>query len=159
MVLRKVLFIWSSMPIFSFIGYAPWRSYLENLTIGNKFINKRVQLCIHCYVSRRKNYQYVITRLQNISLIVLKKKNTEGATRGAEAVTRGALQEKVFLKILQTSQENNCVGVLFYEIASLQPASLLKIDSNKMLSCEVSETSKNTYFEEHLQATASRGVL
>ena len=88
-----------------------------------------------------------------------KKKNTEGATRGAEAVTRGALQEKVFLKILQTSQENNCVGVLFYEIASLQPASLLKIDSNKMLSCEVSETSKNTYFEEHLQATASRGVL
>ena len=74
MVLRKVLFIWSNMPIFSFIGYAPWRSYLENLTIGNKFINRRVQLCIHCYVSRRKNYQYVITRLQNISLIVLKKK-------------------------------------------------------------------------------------
>ena len=28
-----------------------------------------------------------------------------------------------------------------------------------MLFCEVCETSKNTYFEEHLQATASGGVL
>ena len=43
----------------------------------------------------------------------------------------------------------------------LQASSLyvfLKIDSNTMLFCEVCETSKNTYFEEHLQATASGGV-
>ena len=29
----------------------------------------------------------------------------------------------------------------------------------QMLSCEVCETFKNTYFEEHLQTTATGGVL
>ena len=32
---------------------------------------------------------------------------------GTEAVTEGALQKKVFLKILQILQENNGVGVSF----------------------------------------------
>ena len=46
----------------------------------------------------------------------------------------------------------------FYEAASLQLASFLKIDPTQVLSCEVCETSKNTYFEEHLQEAASGGV-
>ena len=58
------------------------------------------------------------------------KKNTGVATGGAEAVTGDALWKKVFLQILQISQENTCVGVFFYEVASLQPASFLKRDSN-----------------------------
>ena len=49
-------------------------------------------------------------KVVNSSLITLK--NTEAATRGAEAVTRGVLY-KVFLKILQTWQENIGVGVFF----------------------------------------------
>ena len=36
----------------------------------------------------------------------------------------------MFLKISQTPQENTCVGVFYYEVASLQPASFLKRDSN-----------------------------
>ena len=45
------------------------------------------------------------------------------------------------------------------KVARLQPASFLKRDSTQLLSCEVCETFKKTYFEEHLQATASGDVL
>ena len=48
---------------------------------------------------------------------------------------------------------------LFYEVVSLQPARFLKRDSNKVSSCEVCKTFKNTYFYEYLQTTASGGVL
>ena len=68
-------------------------------------------------MSRRKNYWYVITRLRSRGLIahLKKKKNTEAATAGAEAVTGDVL-----LKISQTSVESTCVGDLFYEAAGLQ---------------------------------------
>ena len=65
----------------------------------------------------------------------------------------------MFLKISQTPQENNCVGVFFYEIAGLQPASVLKRDSNPSVGVyEVCETSKNTYSEEHMQGTTCGGA-
>ena len=66
----------------------------------------------------------------------------------------------MFLKILETSQENNCVGVFlqgFKPSASLQPAR--KETPTQMLSCEVHKTFKNTYSEEYLLTTASGGVL
>ena len=65
----------------------------------------------------------------------------------------------MFLKILQTSQENACVGVFFYEVVGLQPVSFKKETPTQVLSCEVCETFKNAYFEEYLQTTASGGVL
>ena len=40
-------------------------------------------------------------------------------------------KKKVFLKILQASQDNTCVGVFFNKVAALQPTSFLKKDSNK----------------------------
>ena len=60
--------------------------------------------------------------------------------------------KKLFLNILQYSQENICVGV------SLQASSskiLLKRNSTTVFSCEYCEIFKNTYFEEHLRTTAS----
>ena len=42
-------------------------------------------------VPRRKNYFYIITRLQNSCLITFLKKNKEAATGGAETVTKGIL--------------------------------------------------------------------
>ena len=49
MVLQKVLFMWSSMPIFSFIGYSLTKLF-------RKPDNKRVRLFIYQNdVSRRKN--------------------------------------------------------------------------------------------------------
>ena len=51
----------------------PWRSYLENLTIDDKFINKWVRLCIHQTMCREEKSisSYVKTRLRNTCLIVL----------------------------------------------------------------------------------------
>ena len=58
--------------------------------------------------------------------------------------------KKLFLKILQYSQENTCVG-------GLRSETLLK---NRFLeivfSCEYCQIFKNIYFEEHLQTVASK---
>ena len=48
-------------------------------------------------------------------------------TKSLEAANGGVLSKKMFLKILQISQENTCVEVYF---PSLRPATLLKRDSN-----------------------------
>ena len=75
--------------------------------------------------------------------------------------------EKGFLEILQNSQENTCVRVSF--LIKLQV--LKKETLTQVFSCEFCEISKNTFFREHLWATAflncavflhhkhSRGVL
>ena len=55
----------------------------------------------------------------------------------AEAATGGVLWEKVFLEIFQNSQENTCARASF------------------LFTCEFCEISKNTFFTEHLWATAS----
>ena len=49
-----------------------------------------------------------------------------------------------------------CWSLFFNKAAVLQPASFLKETPTQVLSCEVCETFKN---EEHLQTTASGGVL
>ena len=59
--------------------------------------------------------------------------------------------KKVFLKTLQNSQENTCVGASLVSLES----TLLKRDFNTDISCEYYEIFKNTYFKEHLGTTAS----
>ena len=68
-------------------------------------------------------------------MLLLFLKNTEAATGGAEAVTRDILLQAASLQVF------------------------LKETPMQVLSCEVSKTFKSTYFEEHLQMTASGGVL
>ena len=59
------------------------------------------------------------------------------------------LWKKVFLEISQNSQEKACTRVTFLnKVAGLQ--TLVQV-----LSCEFREISKNTFFREHLWATAS----
>ena len=43
-----------------------------------------------------------------------------------ETVTWRCFMKKVLLKLLQNSQENNCVEVFFNKVAVLRPANLLK---------------------------------
>ena len=57
-----------------------------------------------------------------------------------EAVTRGVLYTKMFLKILQNSQENTCTK---NETVA------------QVFSCEFYGIFKNTFFKEHLRKTAS----
>ena len=64
--------------------------------------------------------------------------------------------KKVFLRILQISQENNSVGDPFLIIFQLsRPVTLLKESPTKVFSCEICEILKSIYLEEHLQTTAS----
>ena len=62
---------------------------------------------------------------------------------GPEAATAGVLQKKIFLKVFQYSRENTCVEVSFEETSA------------QAFSCEYCVIYKNTFFEEHLQTTAS----
>ena len=52
--------------------------------------------------------------------------------------------KKVFLEILQNSQENNCASVSFL-IKKPRPATLLKKTLAQVFSCEFCEISKNIY--------------
>ena len=60
---------------------------------------------------------------------------------------------KVFLEILQNSQENT--ESFFNKVAGLRCNFIKKENLAQVFSCEFSEISKNTLFTEHLWATAS----
>ena len=59
-----------------------------------------------------------------------------------EALTRGVLRKKVFLKISENSHENTCARVL-------------RLKAHVLFSCEFSEIFKNTFFTEHHWTTAT----
>ena len=69
--------------------------------------------------------------------------------------------KKVFLQILQNSQENTCVKVSF--LIKLLACNcltqvynfIIKEAPTQEFSCEFSEIFKNTHFEEYLRTTAS----
>ena len=70
-----------------------------------------------------------------------------------EAATVGILLKKVFLKILQNSQENTCVGVSF--LIKPQTCNFIKKETpTRVFSCEFFEIFKNTYFVEYLRKAA-----
>ena len=49
-------------------------------------------------------------------------------------------------------------GLFFDKVAELRPGTLLKMTLAQVFSCEFSEISKNTFFTEHLWATASSSL-
>ena len=73
----------------------------------------------------------------------------------SEAATGGVLSEKMFLKILQNSQENICVRVSFLIKLLALACKFIERDSGTDVFCEFCEISRNTLFTEHLWATAS----
>ena len=70
----------------------------------------------------------------------------------AAAVDRRCSVKKVFLKISQNSQENTCASVSFSKVTDLRPKLQTLLQE---FSCEFCEIYKNTFFTEHLWATAS----
>ena len=62
----------------------------------------------------------------------------------AEAATVGVLQERVFLEILRNSWKTPVIK---------------KDTLTQVFSCEFCEISKNTFFSEHLWATASESIF
>ena len=68
--------------------------------------------------------------------------------------------KKVFLKVSQNSNESTCTRVFF--LIKLQASGLQLYLKKKLwhrfFFCELCETFKNTYFEEHLRTAASHSV-
>ena len=65
------------------------------------------------------------------------------------------VKEKVFLEILQNSQENSCARVSFFNKVAGLPATLLKNETlAQVFSCWFCEISKNNFFTEHHWMTA-----
>ena len=71
----------------------------------------------------------------------------------SEAVARRCSVKKVFLKMLQNSQENTCARVCFLnKVASFRPAqNFIKTSLAQMISCEFYEIFKNNFFRENLR--------
>ena len=90
MVFWKVLFVLSSMPIFSLIGYTLTELFRKPENWRQIYKQMILTLYTSNDVSRRKNYLYVIARLWNSCLITFLK-NREAATWGTEAGTGGVL--------------------------------------------------------------------
>ena len=61
--------------------------------------------------------------------------------------------KKTFFKISYYSQEKTCVGIFFNKAIRLNVCNF--IEKRQVFSCEYFDIIKNTYFEEHLQTTAS----
>ena len=68
----------------------------------------------------------------------------------SEAAVGGGQWKKLFLKLLQHSQENMC-----WVPSTRVAATLLKRESKQMFSCQYCEIFKKTYFEEHLRTAGS----
>ena len=63
---------------------------------------------------------------------------------------------EVFLKISQNSQKNTCARVSFLIKLLTDAFNFIKKETlAQVFSCEFCEISKNTFFTEHLRATAS----
>ena len=73
-----------------------------------------------------------------------------------KSIHRRCSIRKVFLKILQNSQENTCTRVLFLIKLQAEACNFIKKETlAQVFSCEFCEIFKNTFFTGHLRATAS----
>ena len=79
--------------------------------------------------------------------------NTSTPLLISEAATGGVLRKKVFLKILQNSQENTCARVSF--LIKLQANFIEKETPAQLFSCEFCEIFKKTF----LKNTSERLLL
>ena len=141
---------WNQECQFSALWGTPWRSYLENLTIDDKFINKRIGLFIHQTVCREEKNISTSKVLLNCEIAVFKKKKCRSSHWRCRSSHRRCCIRKSILKNFANFTWKQLCRSLF--LWSCRP-------SGCKLCCKVCKTFKNTYFEEHLQTTACGGVL
>ena len=68
---------------------------------------------------------------------------------------RCSVIKKVFLNVLKFYSKTSVLQSLFNNVVSLQPCSFIKETPTHVFFCEICEIFNSTYFEEHLQTTAS----
>ena len=152
MIFLKVLFMWSSMPVFSFIWYTLTELFRKPDNWQQIYKQTSSALYTSNDVSRRKKY-YVITWLQNSCWIVLFLKKYRSS------YLRCSVRKGVLKNFGSSTGKQLCWSLFLWSCRPPACKFFLKKIPTQVLSCEVCETSKNTYFEERLQATACGGVL
>ena len=152
MVFLKVLFMWSSMPVFSFIWYTLTELFRKPDNWQQIYKQTSSALYTSNDVSRRKKY-YVITWLQNSCWIVLFLKKYRSS------YLRCSVRKGVLKNFGSSTGKQLCWSLFLWSCRPPACKFFLQKIPTQVLSCEVCETSKNTYFEEHLQATTCGGVL
>ena len=76
--------------------------------------------------------------------------------KDSEAAVQRCSVKRVFLEISQNSQENTCARVSFLIKLQAEACNFIKKETlAQVSSCEFCKISKNTFFIEHLRATAS----
>ena len=120
---------------FSALYRTPWRSYLENLTIEDKFINKRVRLSIHQTMCLKRAEKKNLLRRSGC-LITFK--------RYRSSHLRCSIKKLFFQKLRNIHKTNRKTHVL---------------ESGFKLEYHNCEIFKSTYFEEHLGTAASENMF
>ena len=143
------------MPIFSFIRYTLTELF-TNLTINNKLINKWVRLFTHQSMCQEE--KIISTSSQGCKIVLFLKKCISSHRRCRSSHQRHSIRKGV-LKNFANFTGKYLHWSLFYEVASLQPASLLKRDSNTSAFGWSLRNFLIIYFAKYLQTTASEGVL
>ena len=78
----------------------------------------------------------------------------------SNATTGSVLYDKLFLEILQNSQENTCARVSFLIKLKSEASNFIKKETlAQVFSCVFCYIFKDTFFTEHLQVTASGNYL
>ena len=120
---QKVLFMWSDMPIFSFIGYILTELFRKPDNWRQIYKQTSSTFYTSNDVSRRKNLLVLITELRNSYLITLLK-------RYRSSHRRCSVKKGVLKNFANFTGKHPCWSLFFNEVAGFQPASFLKKDSS-----------------------------
>ena len=150
------------MPSFSFIGYTltelfrkPDNSRQIHKQTSSTFYTSN-QLC----VDKKKNY--VITRLRNSNRCLItffKKKYRSSQRKYRRSHRRSSVKKSVLKNFANFTGKHLRWRIFLIMLQAFTLQAFYKETPTQVLSCEVWETFKNTYFEEHLKTTSSGGVL
>ena len=125
-----------------------------------RLIRNEVARCQPYLQVYEKTLSYILLHFLTITITsteeILKVSERNFSQETSETATKGVLCKKVFLEILQNSQENTFERASFFnKVAGLSPATLFKKETlARVFSCEFCEISENIFFTEPLWTTA-----
>ena len=155
----KVLFMWSSMQIFSFIGYT--LTELFRKTDNWRKIYKQTSSTFYTSndVSRRKNYLNVITKLRNSWLISFLKKHRSSHRRSRSSHRRCSIKKGILKNFVNLTGKHLYWSLFLIKLQALSLQVFFKKRlQHKCLPVKFAKFLRALIFEEHLQTNASGGV-
>ena len=146
------------MPVFSFIGYTLTELFRKPDN-WRQIIKKRVRLFIHQTMCREEKKINTSWQGCEIAVLLLFLKKYRGSHQRCRSSHRKCSVKKVVLKIRKLYRKTPVLESFFMKLQTFSKQIFKKETLTQALSSEVCETFKKTYFKEHLQTTASGGVL